>query len=235
MCQECDRKNKEKKAYILSKMKKNQKFKQTEIGTMPKQWEVKKIIDLFSVETGTTPSTKQKKYWNGGYVNWVTPTDMSKLHGRLYIKNSERKITEKGLREANLTLMPTGSIIISTRALVGYVAIVEGNATFNQECKGLIAKNTKKINPEFYTYYLLSKRTTLEYSSGGSTFKELSKNALESFKVPLPPLPEQKKIAEILSTVDERLQLLREKKEGLKKVKRGLMNDLLTGKKRVKI
>jgi len=212
---------------LLTKGIGHKEFKDTEIGRIPKEWEVKKVIDLFKVETGTTPSTKQKEYWDGGHINWITPADMSKLNGKIYIKDSERKITEKGLKETNLTLMSTGSIIISTRAPVGYVAIIEGNATFNQGCKGLIPKNTNEINPEFYTYYLLSKKTTLEHSSGGSTFKELSKNTLEKFKVPLPPLPEQQKIAEILSTVDKRLELLREKK--------GLMNDLLTGKRRVKI
>ena len=209
-------------------------YKQTEIGKIPKKWKVKKIVDLFKIKTGTTPSTKQKEYWNNGYINWITPADMSKLNGRIYIKNSHRKITEKAVKETNLTLIPSGSIIISTRAPVGYVAIIEGNATFNQGCKGLVLKNTDGLNIEFYTYYLLSKKTTLEHSSGGSTFKELSKNTLEKFKVPLLPIPEQKKIAEILLTVDKRLELLRNKKERLGGIKKGLMEDLLTGKKRVK-
>ena len=220
---------------LLTKGIGHREFKDTEIGRIPKEWKVKKVVDLFKVETGTTPSTKQKEYWDGGHITWITPADMSKLNGKIYIKDSERKITEKGIREANLTLMPAGSIIISTRAPVGYVAIIEGNATFNQGCKGLIPKNKNEINSEFYTYYLLSKKTTLEHSSGGSTFKELSKNTLEKFKVPFPPLPEQQKIAEILSTVDKRLELLRNKKERLARVKKGLMNDLLSGKKRVRL
>ena len=220
---------------LLTKGIGHNEFKDTEIGRIPKEWEVKKVVDLFKVETGTTPSTKQKEYWDEGHINWITPADMSKLNGKIYIKDSERKITEKGLQETNLTLMPTGSIIISTRAPVGYVAVIEDNATFNQGCKGLIPRNTDEINPEFYTYYLLSKKTALEHSSGGSTFKELSKNTLEKFKLPLPPLPEQQKIAEILSTVDKRLELLKKKKEKLERIKKGLMNDLLTGKRRVKV
>ena len=218
---------------LLTKGIGHKEFKDTKIGRIPKEWEVKKIIDLFGVETGTTPSTKQKEYWDGGDIIWITPADMSKLNGKIYIKDSERKITEKGLKETNLTLMPTGSIIISTRAPVGYVAVIKDNATFNQGCKGLIPRNKNGINPEFYTYYLLSKKTTLENLSGGSTFKELSKITLEKFKIPLPPLPEQQKIAEILSTVDKRLELLRNKKEKMEGIKKGLMNDLLTGKKRV--
>jgi len=199
---------------------------------MPKDWEIKKIIELFNVQTGTTPSTKNQEYWRGGHINWITPSDMSKLNAKLSIKNSERKITEKGLKETNLTLIPTASIIISTRAPVGYVAITEGEATFNQGCKGLISKNKKEISPEFYAYYLLSKKRILENSSGGSTFKELSKDILENFFIPLPPLAEQKKIAEILSAVDSRLEMLRKRKGKIERIKKGLMNDLMTGKKK---
>ena len=203
-------------------------LKKTEIGMIPKDWEIKKIIELFNVQTGTTPSTKNQEYWRGGHINWITPSDMSKLNAKLSIKNSERKITEKGLKETNLTLIPTASIIISTRAPVGYVAITEGEATFNQGCKGLIAKNKKEISPEFYAYYLLSKKKILENSSGGSTFKELAKNILENFVVPFPPIPEQEKIAEILLTVDEVIEKVDEAVKKTQRLKKGLMQELLT-------
>jgi type I restriction enzyme S subunit len=210
-------------------------FKGTEIGEIPKEWKVKKIVDLFKIITGTTPSTKQKEYWDNGHINWITPADMSKLNGILFIENSKRKITEEGLKETNLTLMPNGSIIISTRAPVGYVVIVKGETTFNQGCKGLIPKSIKEINPIFYAYYLLSKKSFLENSSSGSTFKELSKKALEDFIVLFPSFSEQNKIAEILSVTDERIQLLKEKKNKLERIKKGLMNELLTGRIRVKV
>ena len=213
----------------------HREFKDSEIGRIPKEWKVKRIIGLFNIKTGTTPSTKQKEYWNDGHINWVTPADMSKLNRRLYIKSSERKITEKGLKETNLTLMPTGSIIISTRAPVGYVVIIEDNTTFNQGCKGLIPKNAKEVNSVFYAYCLLSKKTILEHLSGGSTFKELPKNTLGNFNVPYPSAPEQQKIAEVLSDVDKKIELERKRKSKLERIKKGLMNDLLTGRKRVKI
>mgnify|MGYP001086066351 CR=1 FL=1 len=220
---------------LLTKGIGHKEFKETEIGKIPKDWEIKKIVNLFIIETGTTPSTKQKEYWQNGHINWATPTDMSKLRGKLFIENSERKITEKGLKETNLTLMPNGSIILSTRAPVGHVVIVKGKTTSNQGCKGLIPKNIKKINTIFYAYYLLSKNYLLKNSSSGSTFKELPKKILENFIVLLPTIQEQNKIAEILSTVDQRIQSLKEKKNKLKRVKKGLMNDLLTGRKRVKV
>jgi len=220
---------------LLTKGIGHKEFKDTEIGRIPREWEVKKVVDLFNVETGTTPSTKNKEYWESGNIVWLTPADMSKLNGSVYIKNSKRKVTKKGLEETNLTLMPIDSIIISTRAPVGYVVIVKNNATFNQGCKGLIPKDRREVNSKFYAYYLLSKRNLLVNLSGGSTFKELSKETLENFKLLLPPLSEQKKIAEILSTVDKRIELLKKKREILNRIKKGLMNNLLTGRRRVKL
>ncbi|MGC8580645.1 MAG: restriction endonuclease subunit S, partial [bacterium] len=191
---------------LLTKGIGHKEFKDTEIGRIPKEWEIKKINELFEVVTGTTPSTKLSYYWDNGTIVWITPADMSKLNGRLYINDSERKITERALREVNLTLMPVGSIILSTRAPVGYVAITAIPATFNQGCKGLIPKN-KQLVPEFFAYYLARKKPFLESLSGGSTFKELSRDALELILVPLPPISEQQQIASILSAVDDKLEL----------------------------
>ena len=200
---------------------------------LTKKWEVKKIKELFKVETGTTPSTKQKEYWNGGTISWITPTDMSQSNGELYIKESERKISEKGFKEANLTMIPVNSIIISTRAPVGYVSVIKNETTFNQGCKGLVPKNNEKMYPEFYAYYLLYNKVKLEHLSGGSTFKELSKAALEQFDIPLPSLSEQKEIAEVLSTVDDEISHEEEHKSQLERIKKALMGVLLTGKVRV--
>lgn len=213
----------------------HKEFKETEVGRIPKKWEVKKITDLFSVKTGTTPSTKVKEYWDGGNIIWITPADMSGLQDKLYIENSQRRITDKALKNTNLSHMPVGSIVISTRAPVGYVAVTKDRATFNQGCKGLVPEDREMTDTEFYAYYLLTKKTMLQTLSGGSTFKELSKNRLANLDVPLPSLPEQKKIAGILSTVDRRVEYLRRKKEKLERIKKGLMQDLLTGRKRVKI
>ncbi|MGB9854674.1 MAG: restriction endonuclease subunit S [Candidatus Bathyarchaeales archaeon] len=213
----------------------HKEYKQTPIGTTPKEWEINKVSDLFEVVTGTTPSTRQSDYWNEGTVNWITPTDLSKLNGKIHIKNSERKITEKALKETNLTLMPKGSIILSTRAPVGYVAVLEEPAAFNQGCKGLIPKKHDGILSEFYCYYLLNKKQMLENLSSGSTFKELPKERLQNFNIPSPSFAEQKRIAELLLTIDKKIDIERSQKTRLEQIKRGLMDLLLTGKIRVKV
>jgi len=205
---------------------KNSEYENTPIGRIPKDWKVLKIEDLFRVETGTTPSTKNKGYWNGS-INWITPADMSKLKTQ-FIKKSGRTITKKALKDVNLTLMPRGSLIISTWAPVGYVAIVGEETTFNQGCKGLIPKDDTKVNSEFYCYYLLSKNKILQNLSGGSTFKELSKSMLEKFSVPFLSFSEQKAITSVLSAVDNAIQKVDEAIAKIERLKKGLMQKLLT-------
>ena len=209
-------------------MKSKNESKDAEIVKIPTEWKIMKINDLFSVETGTTPSTKRKEYWKNGTINWITPSDLSKLNGKLQIKTSERKITERASKERNLILMPKDSIILSTRAPVGYVAIVEQATTINQGCKGLIPKNPKEICSDFYCYYLLNKRQVLRNMSSGSTFKELSKYMLENFFTYYPPLPEQQNIAEILSTVDVALEKINETIARTQILKKSMMQELLT-------
>jgi len=203
-------------------------FQPTPIGEIPQDWEIRKIEDLFVVETGTTPSTKRADYWDKGTINWITPTDLSKLEGDIRIKSGERRITEKALKETNLALMPRGSIIVSTRAPVGYVAVLEDSATFNQGCKGLIPKNRSEISPEFYCYYLLRKKQMLQNLSGGSTFKELSKDRLEKFVVPYLSIEEQEAVVGVLGVVDSVIAKTGEVIAKTERLKKGLMQTLLT-------
>jgi len=220
---------------LLTKGIGHKEFQETPIGKIPKEWKFVRVADLFTVETGTTPSTKVKEYWENGSINWITPQDLSKLRNRVWIWESERKITELALKKTNLSLLPEGSIILSTRAPVGYVVVLKAPATFNQGCKGLIPKNPSDTVPEFYAYYLLKIKPLLEAKSGGSTFKELSKKTLEGIYVPFPPLEEQIRIADILKSVDDWIELEVKRKEKLRSLKRGLMDELLTGRIRVMV
>ena len=210
---------------------KEKEFKDTEIGRIPKEWEVRRLGTVFNVLTGTTPSTKVKKYWENGNINWFTPEDLGKIQ-HIFIKNSNRKITKEALNKCNLNMLKRGDIIVSTRAPVGYVAIIENSGVFNQGCKGLIPKT--EVDTLFYAYYLISKKELLENLSGGSTFKELSKKSLENLFIPLPPLSEQKAIARRLKTIDDQIENLKNQKETLQKIKKKFMDLLLTGKVRIK-
>ena len=219
--------------YFTKGIFKHEKFKDTEIGRIPEDWEVVKLKDIFNVKTGTTPSTKIKEYWENGTENWFTPEDFNKGKSGMFLRSSKRKITNKAIKEKNLNVLKEGSILISTRAPVGYVALLKEKGTFNQGCKGLEAK--KNVNNLFYVYYLFSNKKKLEELSGGSTFKELSKSALENLKIPLLPLEEQKAIAERLKNIDELIETKQKEREHLEKAKKKVMDLLLTGKVRISL
>jgi len=166
-------------------------------------------------------------YWKNGDIIWITPNDLSKNNGKIYINNSERKITLKALE--NLSLLPKKSIILSTRAPVGYVSINSNAATINQGCKGLVAKYPESTITEFYYYYFKLIKQILERFSGGSTFKELSKKALEDIVLPLPSPAEQRKIAAILSSVDTAIEQTDAIIAQTERMKMGLMQELISG------
>jgi type I restriction enzyme S subunit len=219
---------------LLTKGIEHKDFQDTPIGKISKSWHIKSVKDLFVVKTGTTPSTKNIEYWENGTINWITPTDLSKLNGKIYIERSERSITKKALEKTSLTLMPKKTLLISTRAPVGYVALLQESATFNQGCKGLIAKNTAEIYPEFYYYYFINNKQRLVNSSSGSTFKELSKNGLELFNIPFISFSEQEEIASTLIAIDKKLQFEYNQKEKMEKIIKNVNDLLLTGKIRVR-
>ena len=219
---------------LLTKGIEHKDFQDTPIGKISKSWQIKSVKDFFVVKTGTTPSTNNIEYWENGTINWITPTDLSKLNGKIYVERSERSITKKALEKTSLTLMPKKTLLISTRAPVGYVALLQESATFNQGCKGLIAKNTAEIYPEFYYYYFINNKQRLVNSSSGSTFKELSKNGLELFNIPFISFSEQEEIASTLIAIDKKLQFEYNQKEKMEKIIKNVNDLLLTGKIRVR-
>ncbi|WP_214021458.1 restriction endonuclease subunit S [Methanoculleus sp.] len=202
-------------------------YKLTKAGVIPEEWYEGTVSDLFHVVTGTTPSTSSPEYWEDGTLLWITPTDLSTNNGQLYIFNCERKITDSAVRDYNLNRLPVGSIIVSTRAPVGYVALNRKVAYINQGCKGLIPKENVSGTEVYYSYYLKSRTSELTRVSGGSTFKELSKQSLESFPIPIPQNNERRRIATILSAVDAAITATDEVIAKTEELKRGLMQVLL--------
>ena len=126
-----------------------------------------------------------------------------------------------------------GDILISVRAPVGEVNIANADCCIGRGVGAIRAK--KDVDSQFLFFYLKSVNSKLDSISGGSTFKAITKNQLEKLEVFLPPITEQKKISLILSTIDKKLLIQKSKKSKLESIKKSLMNDLLTGKKRVKV
>lgn len=194
----------------------------------PEGWSVKKISDLGNVVSGGTPDTNNPEYWDGN-VLWVTPSEVSTLSNR-FISNTERKITEKGLKESSAKLLPINSLIICTRATIGDCCINKVPMCTNQGFKNIIVKNN---NVDFLYYLITKNKNELIRKACGSTFLEISKKDIDNLKFAIPPLPEQEKIALVLGTWDEAIEKLSNLIEQKKLLKKGLMQKLLTGKTRL--
>lgn len=153
-----------------------------------------KINDIADIISGGTPSTKVNDYWNGN-INWVTPKDLSLLKSKR-IYQTESTITELGIINSSTKIFPKNSVILSSRAPVGYVAINDNDMCSNQGIKAIVCN--KSIVDYNYLYYLLKINIkNLESKASGSTFKELSTNSLKTFEIELPKLEIQKHISNI--------------------------------------
>ena len=206
-------------------------FKDSELGRIPVEWEVKKIEEVCSrIIGGGTPNKNESAYWNNGTILWVTPSEFTKSDSN-YISTSENKISEEGLKNSSATLLKPYTVIMSSRATIGECKINTIEMTTNQ---GFISFECNELLKNLYLLYLIkqSKQKIIKVSSG-STFLEVSRTTMKNFKISLPPLEEQKTIAEILSTTDEKLENLKAKKESFEELKKGLMQKLLTGEVRV--
>lgn len=208
----------------IESLRTENKFKKTEIGKIPVDWELAKIEQICEVVGGSTPSTNVKEFWDGDIL-WVIPTDITKLKGNV-ISNTEKTLTEEGLSNCAARILPDGSILLTSRATIGACAINSKPMATNQGFTSLICN--EKVHNWFIFYKIISLRNELKRLGSGSTFKEVSKKSIRSMKISIPPLPEQIKIAKILLAVDETIEKKQETIEKTKTLKRGMMQELLT-------
>ncbi len=206
-----------------------QGYKETEIGVIPEEWELKHLNDFGDVISGGTPTTSVKEYWDGN-VAWCTPSDITSTKGK-YIFKTDRYITNQGLRNSAATILPKNSILLCTRATIGELKLSSVPMATNQGFKNLCPDDSGNVE---YLYYLLQtkKKEMLELAIG-STFLEISKKALCSIALQTPPLPEQERIAEALSDADYMILSLEKLIAKKRAIKQGAMQELLTGKKRL--
>ena len=151
---------------------------------------------------GATPSTAVPEYWDGNIL-WITPDDLGKSTGR-FISSSERRITQEGYRSCGTTIAPAGSIVLSTRAPIGHIGVITSQASTNQGCRLLALK--ERMLSLFAFYILSAARPELESLGKGTTFSELSRGQLASFRIPLPPLDEQDAIVRYLDNTDQQIK-----------------------------
>lgn len=168
------------------------------------EWKTCTIEDLGTVVGGATPSTKITENYEGGNIAWITPKDLASFSGR-YISNGERNITEQGLNSCSAKLMPANTVLFSSRAPIGYIAIAKNELCTNQGFKSVVPnENTDYL----FLYYLLKyNKNKIEGLGSGTTFKEVSGSTMKGIEVTVPvSIEEQRKISSVLSAIDEKIE-----------------------------
>lgn len=167
------------------------------------KWIRVKISDLGQVVGGATPSTKKEEYYNGD-IAWITPKDLSDFKGR-YISRGERNITKAGMESCSTQLLPKNTILFSSRAPIGYVAIAENEMCTNQGFKSVIPN--ENVDYLFLYYLLKYNKDKIESMGSGTTFKEVSGSTMRNIEIMIPEsVDTQRKIASVLDSIDSKIE-----------------------------
>lgn len=204
-------------------------------NTSPTHWEVKKLKDIGKISSGGTPSTSNDNNF-GGNIAWITPADLTGYKDK-FISKGKRNLSEEGLKNSSAKILPKGTILFSSRAPIGYVAIAQNEISTNQGFKNLTPNES--VISEYVYYYLLGSKNLAEQSASGTTFKEISATAFSNLPIPLPPLSEQNLIvAEIdrrFAIVDKTLNLIDKSIQNAKNLKQSILKKAFSGELRSEI
>ena len=171
---------------------------------IPEKWKWVRLNEVGKIVGGGTPKTSLSEYWEGGTILWFTPADLGKVQG-LYAFDSARKITALGLQESSAVMMPPNSVLFSSRAPIGHIALAADNCCTNQGCKSYVP-NIELVEP-LWGYFVMKARTPdMIARASGTTFKEISGKGVGETLIPIPPIEEQRRIIaklnELLGAVD---------------------------------
>ena len=161
-----------------------------------------KLGEVCTIVSGSTPKTSVTSYWDGN-IKWITPAELNE--DTFYIMDSVRHITEEGKEKTGLSYLPTGTVILSSRAPIGKTAIAGCKMCCNQGFKNLICSDA--IYNEYLYFFLKSKTDYLNSLGRGATFKEISKSIVENIEIPLPEVNQQKEIAEKFKKLEQLISL----------------------------
>ena len=204
--------------------------KEEEPYKVPDNWVWTRLGDITKVASGGTPSTSVEEYYKNGDIAWLSPKDLSGYTSK-YISRGAKNITKKGLEKSSAVLLPKNTVLMSSRAPIGYVAISTGEISTNQGFKSFLP-STSYI-PEYLYYYLIKSKLYLESIATGTTFKELSGEKAKKIIFPLPPIDEQKRIVNKLDYFFDKIQkvkeIIEEVKEKNEARKESILSKAFTG------
>lgn len=163
-----------------------------------------KLKDIGKIVGGGTPSTKHSEYYAENGIGWITPKDLSRYH-RKYIFHGQRDISRLGLNHSSAKSMPTNSILVSSRAPIGYVAMAGDTLTTNQGFKNIVP-DISKVLPDYLYYLMLNSKDKLEQVASGSTFKEVSGKTMKDFEVDIPEFNKQYEVVSRLNPIIQKIE-----------------------------
>lgn len=188
-------------------------------------WRVARLGDLSEVIGGGTPPTSTPDFWNGDVV-WLTPTEVVAAEGTV-VTDSQRKITRTGLRSSGAKLLPPGTVLLTSRATVGAVAMAGCELATNQGFQSLVAGDD--LLPWFLLIWIQHNKVEFTRRASGSTFPEISRSEVRRIPILLPPLDEQQRIAGLVKAVDAEADAAEAVAGSMRDVRSALLSDLLAG------
>ncbi|SKA87030.1 type I restriction enzyme, S subunit [Thiothrix eikelboomii] len=204
-------------------------FRQWFVEEAGEDWDAGTLDDVISVKGGTTPSTKEPAYWDGD-IHWTSPRDLSN-HNSVFLFDTDRKITKKGLAKISSGLLPVGTVLLSSRAPIGYLAITNIKVAINQ---GYIAIICDKLVSNYFIYlWCKNNMENIKGSGNGSTFEEISKSNFKSLELTIPPKGKLNKFDEIASPIFKKIKANQLQIRTLEKMRDTLLPKLMSGEVRV--
>ena len=203
-------------------------MQETEIGPLPRHWKAMRLGEVASLKLGRTPARKQMRYWQQGQVPWVSISDLN--NG--VVTTTKERISNEAFREVfESVVVPVGSLLLSFKLTIGKVGILGIPAVHNEAIASIFPDEHKALRDFlFFLFQSLDYDALLDSYVKGKT---LNKRKLIALPIRLPPLPEQRKIAHILQTVDRKIEAEENRKEALEALFKSLLHDLMTAKRRL--
>jgi type I restriction enzyme S subunit len=192
---------------------------------LPIGWKEEKLSNAVEVKGGTTPSTKESKFWDGEF-HWATPKDLSNLQSPVLL-TTERKITEAGVKEIGSGILPKGTLLLSSRAPVGYLAVSQIPVSINQ---GFIAIQGKSVSNLFMFFWLVQNMELVKSKANGSTFQEVSKGSFKEIEIVVPSKNIVDLFDEVISPIFERIVNNEKENQALTQLRDSLLPKLMSGK-----
>lgn len=201
-------------------------FQELFINNSNPMWQIGTISDLGTVVGGSTPSKTKPEYYTNNGIAWITPKDLS-INKSKFISHGENDITELGLKNSSATVMPKGTVLFSSRAPIGYIAIASDEVTTNQGFKSVVPYS--EIGTAFVYFFLKHSLPVIESAASGSTFKEISGSAMKNIPAIIPDRSALDQFNNFCAPIFAQQKILEDQNHSLAMLRDGLLPKLMSG------